>query len=93
MFLYYKYNVRVQLLLKYPAKKIKDLMQSVLKKVLFEANIDDLKSNYYIYIYNIAILIRLIANKFLYVKELIKNYNVNKIYFGVNLKGSHMYQF
>jgi ribosomal protein L5 len=93
MFLYYKYNIRVQLLLKYPAKKIKELMQSVLKKVLFEANIDDLKSNYYIYIYNIAILIRLVANKFLYVRRVNKNYNVNKIYFGVNLKGSHMYQF
>ena len=93
MFLYYKYNIRVQLLLKYPAKKMKKIMQSILKKILFEINMDDLKSNYYVYIYNIAILIRLISNKFLYVKKVKKNYNVNKIYFGVSLKGNHMYQF
>lgn len=93
MFLYYKYNIRVQLLLKYPAKKMQKIMQSILKKILFEINMDDLKSNYYVYIYNIAILIRLISNKFLYVRKVKKNYNVNKIYFGVSLKGSHMYQF
>jgi hypothetical protein len=93
MFLYYKYVIRAQLLLKYPTKKINDLMQSLLKKVLFEVNLDDLKTSYYIYIYNIAILVRLIINKFLYVKKIKKNFSINKMYFGVILKGSHMYQF
>jgi hypothetical protein len=93
MFLYYKYVIRAQLLLKYPAKKINDLLKSLLKKILFEVNLDDLKSSYYIYIYNIAILVRLIINKFLYVKKIKKNFSINKMYFGVILKGSHMYQF
>jgi ribosomal protein L5 len=93
MFLYYKYNVRVQLLLKYPAKKIKYIIQSILNKVLFEVNMDDLKKNYYVYIYNIAILLRLIVNKFLYVKKVNKNYSINKIFFNINLRGNHIYQF
>ena len=54
---------------------------------------DDLKSTYYIYLYNIAILVRLIINKFLYVKKINKNFNINKIYFGVTLKGDSMYKF
>ena len=93
MFLYYKYNVRVQLLLKYPAKKINYIVQSILNKILFEVNMDDLKNSYYIYIYNIAILLRLIANKFLYVRRVNKNYNINKIYFSAGIGGHHMYQF
>ena len=42
MFLYYKYIIRVQFLLKYPAKKINNLIINILKKVLFEVNFDDL---------------------------------------------------
>jgi len=93
MFLYYKYIIRGQFLLKYPSKKINYMVKCFLKKILFEINMDDLKSNYYIYIYNIAILIRLITNKFLYIKKIKKNYNINKIYFGISLKGLHMYKF
>lgn len=93
MFLYYKYNIRVQLLLKYPAKKINEVLYSFLNKILFELNIDDLKNNYYIYIYNIAILIRLVSNKFLYVRRIKKNYGINKVYFAINLRGNYMYQF
>lgn len=93
LFLYYKYIIRVQLLLKYPVKKINDLIKSILKKVLFEANLDDLKNNYYIYAYNIAILMRLIINKFIYITKINKSYGMNKIYFGIVLKGTHMYQF
>jgi ribosomal protein L5 len=85
--------IRVQFLLKYPAKKINNLIKSILKKILFEVSLDDLKSTYYIYLYNIAILIRLITNKFLYVKKINKNFNINKIYFGVTLKGDSMYKF
>ena len=91
--LYYKYVIRVQFLLKYPAKRANDLMKSFLKKILFEIHLDDLKTNYYVYLYNIAILIRLILNKFLYVKKVNKNFTVNKMYMGVVLKGTHMYQF
>ena len=93
MLLYYKYVIRVQFLLKYPAKRANDLMKSFLKKILFEIHLDDLKTNYYVYLYNIAILIRLILNKFLYVKKVNKNFTVNKMYMGVVLKGTHMYQF
>lgn len=93
LFLYYKYIVKVQLLLKYPTKKSQDITRSILKKVLFEVYFEDLKKNYYIYIYNIAILIRLILNKFMYIHKINKNYNINKMYFGVVLKGIHMYQF
>lgn len=93
MFLYYKYVIRVQLLLKYPTKKVNSLMKSLLKKILFEINLDDLKTNYYIYIYNIAILVRLIINKNIYIRKLKKSFSVNKIYFGVILKGNHMYEF
>ena len=91
MLLYYKYVIRVQFLLKYPAKRANDLMKSFLKKILFEIHLDDLKTNYYVYLYNIAILIRLILNKFLYVKKVNKNFTVNKMYMGVVLKGTHMY--
>lgn len=93
MLLYYKYIIRVQFLLKYPAKKANNLMKSFLKKIIFEVNLDDVKKSYYIYLYNIAILIRLILNKFLYLKKVKKNFNINKIYLGVILKGFHMYQF
>jgi hypothetical protein len=93
MFLYYKYVIRVQLLLKYPAKKINDLIKSILKKILFEVYLDDLKKGYYVYLYNIAILIRLIVNKFLYINKINKSYSINKMHFGILLKGTHMYQF
>jgi len=93
MFLYYKYVIRVQLLLKYPAKKINDLIKLTLKKILFEVYLDDLKKGYYVYLYNIAILVRLIVNKFLYINKIKKSYTINKMYFGVSLKGTHMYQF
>src|ERR1700694_4631503 len=93
MYLYYKYIVRVQFLLKYPTKKINNLIINILKKILFEVNFDDLKKNYYIYIYNITILIRLIINKFLYIIKIKKSYSINNIYFGSFLKGIHMYRF
>jgi len=82
MYLYYKYVIRSQFLLKYPTKLASNLRNNILKKILFE-----------IYLENIAILIRLIINKFLYVKKIKKNYSINKIYMGILLKKSHMYQF
>ena len=63
MLLYYKYIIRAQLLLKYPAKKINNLIKSILKKILFEIYLDNLKKNYIIYLYNMTILLRLIINK------------------------------
>ena len=93
MLLYYKYIIRAQLLLKYPAKKINSLIKSILKKVLFEIYLDNLKKNYIIYLYNMTILLRLIINKFLYINKINKSYSINKMYFGVVLKGTHMYQF
>lgn len=93
LLLYYKYVIRAQILLKYPAKKINNLIKSILKKILFEVYLNDLKKSYVIYLYNITILIRLIINKFLYINKIKKSYNINKMYFGVSLKGTHMYQF
>ena len=93
MFLYYKYVVRAQLLLKNPARKVNDLINFMLKKVLFEVYLDDLKKSYYVYLYNMAILVRLIVNKFLYINKVKKSYSINKMHFGVTLKGTHMYQF
>lgn len=93
LFLYYKYVIRTQLLLKYPAKKINNLIISILKKILFEINLDDLKKNYIIYLYNMTILIRLIVNKFLYINKINKSFTINKMHFGIKLKGSHMYHF
>lgn len=93
LLLYYKYIIRVQFLLKYPAKKINNLITNILKKIIFEINFDDLKKNYYVYIYNMTILIRLIINKFLYINKVKKSYSINKMYFGITLKGSIMYQF
>jgi len=86
MYLYYKYVIRTQFLLKYPTKLISSLMKDVLKKILFEIYLENVKTNYYLYLYNIAILTRLIINKFLYVKKIKKNYGLNKIYMGVILK-------
>lgn len=91
--LFYKYIYRVQFLLKYPIKQVKDLLKYMLKKILFEVNFDDLKNNYYIYLYNIAILLRIILNKFLFITKINKHYNLNKIYMGINLTGDHMFQF
>lgn len=93
MLLYYKYLLRVQFLLKYPMNKVNDLIKFMLKKILFEIYIDDIKTSYYIYLYNIAILLRIILNKFLYIKKINKNFNINKVYMGIVLKNNHMYQF
>lgn len=93
MLLFYKYMLRVQFLLKYPMKHVTDLINYMLNRILFEIGMDDIKANYYIYLYNIAILLRLILNKFLYIKHINKSFNINKIYMGINLKGSHMFQF
>jgi len=93
MFLYYKYIIRNQFLLKYPTKLASKLIKKNLKKILFEIYLENTKKNYYLYLYNIAILVRLIANKFLYVKKIKKNYSLNKIYMGINLKNIYMYQF
>ena len=93
MFLYYKYVIRTQFLLKYPAKKINNIIRSILKKILFEINLDNLKKNYIIYLYNMTILIRLIVNKFLYINKINKSYSINKMHFNVLLKDTHMFQF
>lgn len=93
MYLYYKYIIRSQFLLKYPTKLASNLIKNIFKKILFEIYLENIKINYYIYLYNIAILIRLIINKFLYVKKIKKNYGLNKIYMGVILKKAHIYQF
>jgi hypothetical protein len=93
LLLYYKYVIRVQYLLKHPAKRGKNLIQSFIKKILLEIYMEDVKNNYYIYLYNISILIRLLINKFLYVKYLRKSFNINKIYLGISLKKNNIYQF
>jgi ribosomal protein L5 len=93
LLLYYKYIIRVQFLLKYPAKNMNKIIINILKKIVFEVNFDDLKKNYYIYIYNMTILIRLIINKFLYISKIKKDHNINKMYFGITLKGTSMFQF
>ena len=93
MLLYYKYILRVQFLLKYPAKASNDLIKSFLKRILFEVFMTNLKTNYYVYLYHIAILFRLILNKYLFINRIRKNYGINKMYFGISLKGNHMFLF
>jgi len=93
MFLYYKYIIRVQYLLKYPKKEYCSVMNNYLKKILFEIYLDNVKINYFFYLYNLIILTRLIINKFLYVKKIKKNYNLNKIYLGICIKTIQIYQF
>ena len=91
--LFYKYILRNQFLLKYPVNQVKNLWIFILKKIVFEVNLDNVKNNYYIYLYNIAILLRIILNKFLFITKINKHYNLTKIYMGINLTGDHMFQF
>lgn len=92
MLLFLKYILRAQFLLKYPMKSI-DMIKILLKQILFEVSLDDSKKNYYMYLYNIAILLRIILNKFLYIKKVNKNFSLNKIYMGISLTGDVIYEF
>jgi len=68
--LYYKYIVRPQFLLKFPQKKyLEFLSYYLLKKVRLNIFLLDIKQNYYLYLYNICILIRLIFNQHLFIKK------------------------
>lgn len=89
--LYYKYIIRPQLLLKYP--KIKDLTEFLIKKIRLNLLLIDSKKNYYIYLYNICILIRLLFNKFLFIKKINKNFTINKIHLQISLEGFQMFIF
>lgn len=93
MLLYYKYVIRTQYLLKHPEQIKKNIILVNLKKILFEIYVEDWKNNYYIYLYNMAMLLRLILNKIIYIKKIKKNYSINKVYLGINLKGKDMYNF
>lgn len=90
MLLYYKYLLKNQFLLKYPEFNMNTVM---LKKILFEVYLDSMKTNYYIYLYNIAVLLRIILNKFLYIKKIDQKFKLSKIYMGISLVGNSMYQF
>jgi ribosomal protein L5 len=92
--LYYKYIIRPQFLLKFP--KIKDsgeLSTFVIRKIRLNMFLLDAKQNYYLYLYNICILMRLLFNKYLYIKKVNKNYTLNKIHIQLSMEGNQIYVF
>jgi len=93
-YLYYKYIIKPQLLLKIvEISNFKQLTDIGLKKININIYLFNTKKNYYIYLYNVCILIRLILNKFFFIKKIYKMYILNKILLELNLKGNQMYLF
>jgi len=92
--LYYKYIIQPQFLLKFPKLKNNiELKNFGIKKIRLNMYLLDKKNNYYIYLYNICILIRLKYNKFLIIKKVNKNYTISKMYFQLSLENRHILLF
>ncbi len=92
--LYYKYIIRPQLLLKNPKiKNSTELSNFMIKKIRLNMFLLDSKNNYYIYLYNICILIRLIFNKFLFLKKISKNFNFNKLHIQISIENNQIFIF
>jgi len=88
--IFYKYIIKSQILLKYPKSK---LIKHNLQKVIFNIYINTSNKYYYIYLYNICLLIRMLTNKILYVKKIKQNYGLDKLHFSLKLKGNSLWTF
>ena len=93
LYLYNKYIIKPQILLKFPKKNfdIKNIYN--IRKIKVYLYLIDLIKNYYIYLYNICILMRIIFNKKLYIKKIHKYYGLNKIYMQLALEHYNMFLF
>jgi len=92
--LYYRYVIQPQILIKFPKlKNCLELKNFGIKKIRLNIFLLDKKNNYFIYLYNICILIRLIFNKFLFIKKVNKGYTISKMHFQLSLENTHIMLF
>lgn len=93
LFLYNKYVVQPQMLLKFPKNEQKVPSIFGIRKVRMNMYMLDLTQNYYLFLYNICILMRIMFNKRLYIKRINKYYSLNKMHVQTCVEGKRLYIF
>jgi len=93
LYLYNKNVVQPQMLLKFPDSK--HLVKTVfgIHRVRMYMYMLDITQNYYMFLYNICILMRLLFNKRLYIKKVNKYYTLNKVHLEAAVFGKSLYVF
>lgn len=93
-YLYYKYVVRPQVLLKFPKKNnFLEIPFFTLRKIRLNMFLLDMKQNSFLYLYNICILMRLLFNKYLYIKKVNKYYTLNKVHIQLCIENDQIFIF
>lgn len=78
--LYYKYILRPQYLIKFPQNtKKNEIIDFGIRKIRLNMFLIDAKVNFYLYLYNICMLMRVLFSKPVCVKKISKGYTLNKI--------------
>lgn len=91
---YYKYIIRPQFLLKFPKLKNSfELTTFRIRKIRLSMFLLDPKKNYYLYLYNICVLVRLMFNKQLFIYKVKKNFTLNKIHIRLSIENFQIYMF
>lgn len=91
--LYYKYVIRPQYIIKFPQKKLNQILDFSIWKIRLNMFLIDAKVNFYLYLYNICILMRIIFAKPVYVKKIYKGYTLNKIVLQLCVGNNDIYNF
>jgi len=93
LYLYNKYIVQPQMLLKFPKSEQKLPTIFGIRKVRMNMYMLDLTQNYYMFLYNICIAMRLMFNKRLYIKRVGKYYSLNQLHVQACVEGKRLYIF
>jgi hypothetical protein len=93
LYLYNKYVVGPQMLLKFPNSKGSLITIFGIRKIRMNMYMLDVTQNYYMFLYNICILMRLLVNKRLYIKKVNKYYTLNKVHVRSCVEGNRLYIF
>lgn len=93
LYLYNKYVIKPQLLLKFPKEKNNWLIEFGIRKICMYMYLLDLTKNYYMFLYNICILMRILFNKYLNIKKVNKYYSLNRIHLQISIEDTYLYIF
>lgn len=92
--LYYKYIIRPQFFIKFPQKvNFENIEDFNIWKIRLNMFLIDAKTNFYLYLYNICILVRILFSKPIHVKKVYKGYTLNKIALQLSIGNSDIYSF
>lgn len=94
LYLYYVNIIRPQYFLKFPKiKKLEKLINFAIKQVRLNMFLIDAKINFYLYLYNICVLMRILFGKPVHVKKVKKGYTLNKVSIQLTITNYDIYNF